>query len=535
MGFYRCTTSPFPHPWLSNFWTGTSKGIDDWLIIDISNQIRQKLDWKTKYQNPEIASKWKEELLTQEHDSHNFDEVFQYVLKELEWYKDQEDRLSSSGFKYAFNELVLFSDSAIPAAVKRKFLEEESQLEAAIEKDYHPNSNNQVVDIVHPSLYPVVYGRTKEFKDGTLKTCKFSEEVSKVKSSVQSFGISYTFQWLPAKMLLNKDTNKFEFASYINNLHPIKFSEMYSLIAEIFNASLPGLSQCLSQFAADTYIRTDIPIGEEAYTEEYIKRRDDLYDSDLSLTDMDTKEEELENEKGDYIKKCPPVWKDGPGTSDFDLFAFNDLKVIVKLANIELTPEVPRYEGGSWHVEGTINEDIVATVLYYYDVENIEDSKLSFREHLNDPPYEQGDDFYCEYYYGLKDGDIMRKLAGSVVTKQDRLLIFPNSLQHHVDAFELKDKTKPGHRKILCFFIVDPHNDVIKTSETIPPQQTDWANDNEIRKKFFPELKGTVMTMAHEEAFEVRRELMEERSANQANEVEDEESAFYRSFSLCEH
>ena len=28
------------------------------------------------------------------------------------------------------------------------------------------------------------------------------------------------------------------------------------------------------------------------------------------------------------------------------------LQVIVKLANIELTPEKPKYEGGTWHVEG---------------------------------------------------------------------------------------------------------------------------------------------------------------------------------------
>lgn len=28
------------------------------------------------------------------------------------------------------------------------------------------------------------------------------------------------------------------------------------------------------------------------------------------------------------------------------------LQVIVKLANIELTPEKPEYEGGAWHVEG---------------------------------------------------------------------------------------------------------------------------------------------------------------------------------------
>ena len=76
-----------------------------------------------------------------------------------------------------------------------------------------------------------------------------------------------------------------------------------------------------------------------------------------------------------------------------DLSTFENLKVIVKLANIELTPENPSYAGGSWHVEGGINEDIIATVLYYYDVENITESRLSFRTGFDDPNYEQGDDF----------------------------------------------------------------------------------------------------------------------------------------------
>lgn len=537
MAFMRkkCTPSPFPHPWRADFWGLFTKCIDDWLIIDISDQIRQKPDWQAKFQNPEIASKWKAELLSQEHDSHNFDEVFDYVLKELEWYKAREDELLESGFKFATNELVLFSDSAISTPLKNKFMEAEKQLEAAIEKDYHPNSHNQVVDIVHPSLYPVVYGRTKELKNGVLNTVKFTEEIINVKNSVQSFGRSYTFQWLPAKMKPIKDTKKFEFVSYINNLHPIQFSEMYELIADIFNASLPGLTRCLSQFAADPYIRTEIPEGEDAYTDEYNKKKNALYESDVNLADMDDAYDELERERVNYVKKCPPVWKNGPEPADFDLSSFDNLKVIVKLANIELTPELPRYEGGSWHVEGTINEDIVATVLYYYDVENIEDSKLSFRESLNDPSYEQGDETYCEHFYGIKDGDVMRKLAGSVVTKQDRILIFPNTFQHHVDAFELSDKSRPGHRKILCFFIVDPHNDVIKSSETIPPQQLDWAEDTEIRKKYFPELNESVLTMSKQEAFAIRRELMEERSAQQAEEIDDGESPFYRSFSLCEH
>ena len=36
--------------------------------------------------------------------------------------------------------------------------------------------------------------------------------------------------------------------------------------------------------------------------------------------------------------------------------SFGKLQIIVKLANIHLTPEKPNYEGGSWHVEGQVNE-----------------------------------------------------------------------------------------------------------------------------------------------------------------------------------
>ena len=52
----------------------------------------------------------------------------------------------------------------------------------------------------------------------------------------------------------------------------------------------------------------------------------------------------------------------------------------LRLANIELTPESPEYEGGTWHVEGQLNEHICATALYYYDNENIMPSQLAFRQ-----------------------------------------------------------------------------------------------------------------------------------------------------------
>ena len=64
-------------------------------------------------------------------------------------------------------------------------------------------------------------------------------------------------------------------------------------------------------------------------------------------------------------------------------YAEQGLQVIVKLANIELTPEKPNYDGGSWHIEGQLNEHVYASALYYYNSENITESFLSFRHRID--------------------------------------------------------------------------------------------------------------------------------------------------------
>lgn len=77
-----------------------------------------------------------------------------------------------------------------------------------------------------------------------------------------------------------------------------------------------------------------------------------------------------------------------------DAFRDEGLQVIIKLSSIELTPEKPKYEGGNWHIEGMLNEHIAATALYYYDVDNVTESRISFRTAADldsmDMKYEQG-------------------------------------------------------------------------------------------------------------------------------------------------
>jgi len=65
---------------------------------------------------------------------------------------------------------------------------------------------------------------------------------------------------------------------------------------------------------------------------------------------------------------------------------------------------------------------------------------------------------------------------GSVACTEGRLLTFPNLLQHRVEPFSLADPTKPGHRKILALFLVDPNIRIISTAN-VPPQQKSWWSE----------------------------------------------------------
>lgn len=530
--------STFKHPWWIAFsLLGNSpRYLDEWLIVSLSNAIRQKPEWERKYKDDKIVEKWRLEFLEQKPETKYPQEVFDYVLKELKWYDSllAEPEVAAKKFKFGPDDKILFSDAAVSDEDAKEFKKYAGEFEGSIaEKDYHPGSDDLVVDLVHPSLFHLVYGRTKVLSDGKLQVAEFDEKIQQVKKGVADYGVSKKFQWLPALMKLDLD-KKFGFSSYINNLHPLKNEKLYTSIASIFNLVIPGLNLTLSRYQSDEYIRIKTADYGEYYNEEYekyLEKLDKLIDDGAD----DEEWEEFERGKKDYYREFPPKYEKDPETKPFDLRSFDDLKVIVKLANIELTPEKPEYKGGSWHVEGTINEDIVATVLYYYDMENIEESKLSFKFAFEDPPYEQGDEQYCNDFYGIKDGDNMTKHLGDVVAQKGRVTVFPNSFQHHVDAFKLKDVTKPGFRKILCFFLVDPHNTMVKATDVVPFQNEEWVKDEALMKKYFPDVDAKdLKTMTEKEAKDYRDELMSERKVV-IEDDEDYENAYTRTFFLCEH
>jgi hypothetical protein len=212
------------------------------------------------------------------------------------------------------------------------------------------------------------------------------------------------------------------------------------------------------------------------------------------------------------------------------------LQVIVKIAKIVLKPndlEGGIYRGGSWHVEGMENETIVASAIVYLESENITESRLAFRQAVAMPKPGQGDERSGRELYGIEENKSAVQVLGSVHTKagRTRAIAFPNILQHRVQPFELLDRSKPGHRTILVYFLVAPceHQRVLSTAHVTPPQR-EWVTEylRAVRPlqiwrstPLTPDLVKIVVeydersaetTITHEQALSDRLQLMAERS-----------------------
>ena len=119
--------------------------------------------------------------------------------------------------------------------------------------------------------------------------------------------------------------------------------------------------------------------------------------------------------------------------------------------------------------------------------------------------------------------------------------MFPNVLQHRVEPFRLADPSKPGHRKILALFLVDPYLRIPSTAY-VPPQQKDWwvemVRALDRIKRLPTELVDKILDQAGDfgisldEAKELKLDLMEERSAFVDDVNEEYEHGW---FNFCEH
>lgn len=364
------------------------------------------------------------------------------------------------------------SDILIPAELKSELITNVAPLSNIpdSQKDWHPGSNQRVHDLVHPSLYPLIYGKSRLCATRPLgspclphsrsgKIIDFDAKASRVygfNRHVTSDFVSTQFQWLPSEFTIDPSTKEAKITSYINNLHPVHHKKLYYTIEKVLTKCIPmfdmvllglryehgGVTRVIDspydhwpeqpsyegeltdeeeealwddwqntrqviipdaedfeahhpQRVIPPWVPKELhpvappkPIKPPSPEVESPPKLDPAEDVEMSGTQVDESEEKADGDSFTVEEEGNDDADEGEGSDDDPdeeeendddageegdndddggqgqkpvvlsskntLSDFGKGQIIVKLANIELTPEKPTYEGGVWHLEGTV-------------------------------------------------------------------------------------------------------------------------------------------------------------------------------------
>ncbi|KAG8939067.1 hypothetical protein FRC04_007031 [Tulasnella sp. 424] len=411
----------FPSPF-TPFDNSTNAGdqpstLIDLRMNDLSYALRNKPSWWTEFKDPRIRAQWAEEALQQTIRGGNLSErEVEAVLDELEDYAKM--RADPTG---------ILSDKLVSEELNAKLLNAVSFLENVpdAEKDWRAGSNGVVLDLVDPDLFYAVNGRTLRWTTGP--DGKWALERLTGISLDRNLGkLSYStkFSQIPTEFQIGSNGEPAKALGYINNVHPEHGRDLVTVIE-----ALVGRFSILWD-----RVLTDLHPLNALGGRKTFAQRDNSYST-----------------QGKKLQVC------------------------VRLSGIHLTPENPEFPGGPWSVVGRANERIVAAGVHFYDSDNVTEPEVEFRRPVSLGPSvrQQNDAQSIKLTWGLEEGEGSNQVIGAMKAPTGRSVAFPNTYQFKYSSSKLVDPTKPGYRKLIAFFLVDPENHIPSTTD-IPPQQAHW-------------------------------------------------------------
>ncbi|KAK6515769.1 hypothetical protein TWF281_004359 [Arthrobotrys megalospora] len=472
-----------------------------------------KPNWTSQVADRSIVAKW----LREAHESETRYSVYgdkrqvphfpawnasdiRYVWQELANCRQYVELLRAQGCKVEPDARGTWKgDGIVGEELRRKLIESVGIIEniSAHPKGRDAMRRRPVLDLIDPGLWPIMYGRTRNFIDNKLIRVP-PRSIQRTNPGNRRSGYSHKFCWLPSEFEVSADGKKTKIFSYINNFSPLmaQQGQFYSILEDIFTCFVPLFNHVLADLlrhqprGAPTVTSKD-NIPREDYRDQWENMLHQFeHGEDPSIVEF------TDGHCSNYFQcqtnvkddKCPEIchletlnkqdiWTP-PHISSATRLEGRNVKVIVKLSNINLTPEIPRYQGSDWHTDATLNERIIATGIYYYAQENITDPYLDFM---------------------IPESRVL----GGVLAKDNRAVAYPNILEHRARSFELIDKTKPGYQKMLIFFLCDPsESHKIPTTRTVAPQQPEeqiaWLT-NELRQGKLGELPEDVFKLIVDE------------------------------------
>ena len=112
------------------------------------------------------------------------------------------------------------------------------------QRDWHPGSDGKVLDLVHPSLFPLMYGKSKYLAAGKVPlqdcaSCTGQGDTVPIPTlSINDFDYSTKHQWLPCEVFISA-SGEAKITSYINNLHPDGNEALYAAIEQVISDAIP--------------------------------------------------------------------------------------------------------------------------------------------------------------------------------------------------------------------------------------------------------------------------------------------------------
>ena len=222
------------------------------------------------------------------------------------------------------------------------------------EKDWHPGSDGFVHNLAHPSLYSIVYGRSVGKTPGS-DTATILEPP--VLEGAGPKYVSRRFQWIPSDFSVDDDGKVTLASPYINNIHPTRHKEVYSVIPEILQHALPMFERVLSDLLRPLLPMRVTMTGGGRPTGD--GDPDCIWEDGVPYPNTSSEDEYYDDQDAWFARREFRI-PDARKKYNRDLEVMKRrislkgrmLQVHVKLANIVLTPERPEYPGGKWHIEG---------------------------------------------------------------------------------------------------------------------------------------------------------------------------------------
>ncbi|KAM6502959.1 Protein of unknown function (DUF4246) domain containing protein [Amanita muscaria] len=137
----------------------------EFTMMRLMNQLTDKPDWNIKVFDDDIANKWKNEALAAE-DIDITQGMVDWCIEELRY---KAKAFDTTGMVTAYNGDVIKSDVAVSSSLRLALIDAVKHLEdvLASERDWHPGSDEKVLDLVHPSLFPLVSGLSRILPNST--------------------------------------------------------------------------------------------------------------------------------------------------------------------------------------------------------------------------------------------------------------------------------------------------------------------------------------------------------------------------------